>query len=118
MLMLNPRKRLLLSVITVVIITIFLGLSECVNGTLTSTAQDQARVASDDKQKDEFPIALYSASLPNERAGRNLRHIRNSRYDKRYPVPFDELPPDTTRKLIACDWSLIPALPIAESDAI
>jgi hypothetical protein len=116
--MLNTRKRLLLSVITVVTITIFLGLSEWRNGTLTSTAQDQTGVARDDKQKDEFPIALYSASLPNERARRALRHIRNSRYDKRYPVPFDELPPDTTEKLIACDWSLTPALPIAESEAI
>ena len=70
------------------------------------------------QERDEFPIAVYSASLPNEMAERALRLARNSRYDKRYPVPFDELPADVKERSVACDWSLTPALPTAESDVV
>jgi hypothetical protein len=102
-----------------VTITVLLELSDWGHANSTSTVQDQIRSRKDDKQeRDEFPIAVYSASLPNEPAERALRHARNSRYDNRYPVPFDELPADTTERFAVCDWSLTPALPTVESDAV
>jgi hypothetical protein len=110
---------MLLAVPIAVTITVLLELSDSGHASLTSTFQDQIRSRKDDKQeRDEFPIAVYSATLPSEAAERALRHARNSRYDKRYPVPFDELPPDTTEQLVACDWGLTSALPTAESDAV
>lgn len=118
MLILKTRQLLLLAVPIAVTITL-LELSDLGQASSTSTVQSQIRSRNDDKQeRDEFPIAVYSASLPNEMAERALRYARNSRYDKRYPVPLDELPADATSKLIACDWSLTPALPTAESHVV
>src|SRR5262249_51032495 len=51
-------------------------------------------------------------------AERALGLGRNSRYDKRDPVPFDELPAGVKERSVACDWSLTPALPTAESDVV
>ena len=119
MLILNSRKLSLLPVLTAVTITVLLELSEWAYASPSSPVQDQTRSRKIDQQeRDEFPIAVYSASLPDETTERALRHLRNSRYDKRYPVSFDELPADTTERLVACDWSLTPALPTDESDAV
>ena len=119
MLILNSRKLSLQTVLTAVTITVLLELSNWAYASLSAPVQDQIRRPKNDQQeRDEFPIAVYSAALPNETTERALRHLRNSRYDKRYPVPLDELPPDTTEKLVACDWGLTPALPTAESDAV
>src|SRR5215510_10946028 len=97
MLILNTRKLLMLAVPIAVTIAVLLELSGSGHAGSTSTVQDQIRSRKDDKQeRDEFPIAVYSASLPHEPAERALRHARNSKYDKRYPVPLDELPADTS----------------------
>jgi hypothetical protein len=119
MLVLNTRKLLLLAVPIAVTITVLLELSDWGHASLTSTFQDQIRSRKDDKQERvEYPIAVYSASLPDETAERALRHARNGRYDRRFPVPFDELRADTTESFTVCDWSLTAALPTAESDAV
>jgi hypothetical protein len=119
MLILITRKLLLLAVPIAVTITIVLELSDWGYASLTSTVQDQIRSRKDyERERDEFPIAVYSASLPNEAAERALRLARNSRYDKRGAVPFDELPADVKERSVACDWSLTPALPTAESDVV
>jgi len=119
MLILNKRKLLRLAVPIAVTITILLGLSDWGHASSTSTVQDQIRSRKDDRlEREEYPIAIYSAALPDETAERALRHARNSRYDKRDAVPFDELPADAIARFVVCDWSLTPALPTAESDAV
>jgi hypothetical protein len=70
-------------------------------------------------QQAQIPVALYSAKLPADRADKELRVARNSRYDKRVPMTFTELPIDTTAYSTNSHWWLgIPALPTAESDAV
>lgn len=70
-------------------------------------------------KESKMPRAVYSAQLPTDPGERAIRVARNSRYDKRYTVPFDESPPDTVARSSTNEWYLyVPALPTAESDAV
>jgi hypothetical protein len=69
--------------------------------------------------ENKMPLAVYSAELPTEPAERAIRVARSGRFDKRYPVPFDELSPDTEGRSSISDWYVyMSALPATESDAI
>jgi hypothetical protein len=75
------------------------------------------------KQKGEdenkMPLAVYSAQLPTEPGERAIRVARSGRFDKRYPVPFDELSPTAKGRAVISDWyAYMSALPAPDSDAV
>lgn len=83
------------------------------------------KVTSTTSQADSYPgpIVDYDATeqitVPVKPTDRTLRQIRSSRYNGRAPQPFGELPPDMKGFGIHSDLTtLLPALPIKQSDAI
>jgi hypothetical protein len=68
------------------------------------------------------PIVDYDAEQitgPVKPTDHTLRQIRSNRYNGRAPQPFGELPPDMRGFGISSDLTtLLPALPVKQSDAI
>ena len=113
----NPKFRLpflLTSLLTAVVI----GLGAVSNRDVKSLAfASQEKFTTVDEEK--VPKASYVSALPSDPNERAVRSARNSRYDKRFSVPFDETSADTKKRSIISDWYLyVPALPIVESDAV
>lgn len=110
----------LLAVVTVVALSIVLSVLVDRNSRSVALAAQENPGKGQDEQneKDKMPIALSSASLPDDPADRALRLARSSRYNKRHTVPFDEDADSGGRSSIN-EWYLyIPALPTSESDAV
>lgn len=84
-----------------------------------ATHPKQREKESKNTQVASVPVVDFSSSLPPDPAERALRIIRNSRYDKRYPVRFDQERPDTTMRLLSNHWWVnLPAIPAKQSDLI
>lgn len=112
---LRTRKFLLYTITIVAIIFMLVALLAKKDGGLASTTQEK----SSKSEKGKLPIAVFAASQSDDPEVQILRRIRSSRYDKRYPVPFDELRSDTKLRVRISDWfENMPVLPTSQSDAI
>lgn len=117
MIALSQRRTFLFAAILILLTTVFLLSATARYSAISSASQQMA--SQKQGEKAQTPVALYSAKLPADRAEQKLRVARNSRYDKRVPMTFAELAPDTTAYSTNSHWWLgIPALPAAESDAV
>lgn len=113
--LLKTRKFWLFTATTVAIIFMLVTLLAKKDGGLASTAQDK-RIKS---EKGRLPVAVFAAPQSDDPNEQTLRRIRNSRYDRRNPVPFDELRSDTKLRIRISDWfENMPVLPTLESDVI
>lgn len=114
-------KHSLLAVFTLVALSIVLAVLVNQNSSSSAfTAQDQPGKGGDKKdEKEKLPIALSSASLPDDPIERALRLARNGRYNNRNTEPMDRWPASSRESFVSSEWYLyVAALPTAESDAV
>lgn len=114
-------KYSLQAVLTVVALSIVVSvLANRNSSSSASTAQDKPGKGRDEKdEKEKLPIALSSASLPDDPIERALRLARNGRYNNRNTEPMDRWPASSRESFVSSEWYLyVPALPTAESEAV
>lgn len=111
------------SVAAAIFLGLFLGLA--VIHMVRTNAATSVQEKPVKKVSDEYlgPIVDYDrdfqvAALANPRE-RELRDARGRRYNKSAPDPLGELPPNWVGYATGTDWVLaVPALPLAQSDAV
>jgi hypothetical protein len=116
------KKRIVSSIIvcgltTTLILTMLLTLGH--SGSASFMHLQAGNTGDEDNGSTKMPVAVYSASLPNDPIERTLRVARSGRYDKRDPVPFDQASRSARGRAVFSDWyAYIPALPASQSDLI
>ncbi len=89
-------------------------------GAATSLQEKPIKAASDEYLGPivDYDLDFQAATLANPKE-RELREARGRRYNKRAPEPLGELPPNWVGYATGTDWVLgVPALPLAQSDAV
>ena len=87
---------------------------------IASTSAGQRRTKDQvGTKKSRLPVANYLASVPEDPADRELRKIRNSRFDNRRAEPISELPAGVEELPLNTNWAWrLSGLPSVESDAV
>jgi hypothetical protein len=116
------KKRILSFIIVAGLTTtlVFTMLLTNGNGGLASSMQQQGgKTENENSDSTKMPVAIYSASLPSDPIERTLRLARSGRYDKRDPVPFDQVSHSARGRAVFSDWyTYMAALPASQSDLI